>query len=271
LRLGNPDLTNGLVVAELTESFMGAQNQGWDCGGSNGEALSRYLAELLSGGPQGVLAGFATGPAWDQAGRPNWIHATEPTDLDAVSIGCGSVYLYWMLSRGVSAARVTQAGCSDGTLASNYQALTGASTAWADFSAAVASLHGAITSDDPWGTSPQTDRIQPANVYSSRALVIRMEISLRRQILEKRHGLSILHFGCADNEQEMPGRRDRNFIGPPLSHPQRVPPAAVEIPARPDRQPRHPAGHVHVLDRLVNIDFTSLRVNDPDEFHPGLK
>lgn len=148
---GNPDRTLGLVVAELTESFMGAQNAGWDCGGSNGEALSRFLAELLSGGPDGALADYATGPAWDQAGRPDYIDATEPTDQNAVSTGCGVVYLYWMLSRGFSAAQITQAGCPDGTLASNYRALTGGSDAWGDFSAAVNGLTGGITSDNPWG------------------------------------------------------------------------------------------------------------------------
>jgi hypothetical protein len=150
---GNPVLTNGLVVAELTECFMGEQNKGWDCGGSNGEALSRFLAELQSGGPTGALAGFATGPAWDQAGRPNWINATEPTDQDAVSIGCGIVYLYWMVSKGYTPTQITQAGCPDGTLDSNYAALTGGANAWSDFSAAVSALAGGIGSDDPWGAS----------------------------------------------------------------------------------------------------------------------
>ncbi len=147
---GNPTLTSGLFVAELTESFMGAQGKGWDCGGSNGEALSRLLAELESGGPDGALAGFSTGPMWDQAGRPNWIDATEPTDQDGESVGCGVVYLYWMISQGFTAAEITQAACPDGTLASNYTALTGKRTAWADFIAAVRALPQAIASDDPW-------------------------------------------------------------------------------------------------------------------------
>jgi hypothetical protein len=147
---GNPQMEIGLVVAELTESFMGAQGKGWDCGGSNGEALSRVLAELLSGGPDGSLAGYATGPAWDQSGQPNWIDATESTDQDSVSTGCGVVYLYWMLSRGFTPAQVTQAGCPDGTLASNYFALTNTATAWDDFSAAVAALPGSLVSDNPW-------------------------------------------------------------------------------------------------------------------------
>jgi hypothetical protein len=148
---GNPQMEIGLVVAELTESFMGTQLKGWDCGGSNGEALSRVLAELLSGGPDGSLVAYATGPAWDQAGRPNWIDATETTDQDSVSTGCGVVYLYWMVSRGFTAAQITQAGCPDGTLASNYKTLTNTATAWSDFSAAVAALPGGVGSDDPWG------------------------------------------------------------------------------------------------------------------------
>lgn len=147
---GNLQMTNGLVVAELTESFMGAQNGGWDCGGSNGEALSRFLAELESGGPDGVLSGYATGPAWDQAGRPDWIDATDPTDTQPISTGCGVVYLYWMLSQGYTAAQITQAGCPDGTLSSNYQALTGNGSAWGDFSTAVSGLAG-IAGDNPWG------------------------------------------------------------------------------------------------------------------------
>ena len=43
----NPlDLKIALYVAELSEAFMGTQNTGWGCGSSNGEGLSRYLAEV---------------------------------------------------------------------------------------------------------------------------------------------------------------------------------------------------------------------------------
>ena len=150
---GNPVMTNGLMIAELTECFMGAQNKGWDCGGSNGEALSRLLAELESGGPGGVLAGYATGPDWDRAGRPNWIDANESTDLNPVSTGCGVLYLYWMMSKGYTAAKITQAGCPDGSLASNYHALTGRTTAWHDFIAAVRALPHGVGSDNPWGVA----------------------------------------------------------------------------------------------------------------------
>jgi hypothetical protein len=150
--LGNAELTNGLVVAELTESFMGTQGRGWNCGGSNGEALSRFLAELLSGGAGGALAAYATGPRWYQDGRPNWIDATEPTDQNVDSTGCGIVYLYWMMSLGFTAAQITQAGCPDGTLASNYTAVAGTGkNAWTDFSAAVSALPSGVPSDNPWG------------------------------------------------------------------------------------------------------------------------
>jgi len=109
------------------------------------------LAELLSGGAQGALSAFATGPTWDQDGRPNWIDATEDTDQNPDSTGCGVVYLYWMMSRGFTAAQITQAGCPDGTLASNYTALGAGANAWADFSAAVNALPRGVTSDNPWG------------------------------------------------------------------------------------------------------------------------
>ena len=105
--LGMPaalDLEIGLYVAELSECFMGAQNKGWGCGFSNGEALSRYCAEQAT--PMGTLASFATGPAWDQAGRPDWLSRTEKTDQDSVSIGCGIVYMYWMLSRGYAISQI---------------------------------------------------------------------------------------------------------------------------------------------------------------------
>ena len=140
------DLEVGLYVAELSESFMGPQNKGWGCGYSNGEALSRFCAELET--PPGTLDTFATGPAWDQAGRPDWISKTEQTDQDGVSTGCGVVYIYWMRSLGFTAANITQAGGT--TLASNYQALTKKTTAYADLLAALKGV--TITADNPFAS-----------------------------------------------------------------------------------------------------------------------
>jgi len=83
----NPlDLQVALYVAELSECFMGAQGKGWGCGYSNGEGLSRFMAEEET--PWGTLAGFQTAAAWVAAGYPDWVTHTELTDQDSVSTGC---------------------------------------------------------------------------------------------------------------------------------------------------------------------------------------
>ncbi len=138
------DLEVGLYVAELSECFMGTQGAGWGCGDSNGEGLSRFAAEQET--PAGTMAAFATGPAWAQAGFPDWVDTTENTDQDAVSIGCSIVYLYWMVSQGYAIPQIVQA--AGATLAGNYETLTGKTTAYQDLLAAVQNL--TITSDDPF-------------------------------------------------------------------------------------------------------------------------
>lgn len=137
----------GLYVAELSESFMGPQGRQWNCGYSNGEALSRFCAEHET--PPGTMAAFSTGPAWDRAGRPDWIDRTEDTDQDPVSTGCGVVYLHWLRSLGFSIPQIVQGGGA--TLSTNYEALTGKKTAYSDLTSA---LRGrAINSDDPFDSS----------------------------------------------------------------------------------------------------------------------
>jgi hypothetical protein len=148
----DPEMTLGLMVAEIVESYMGLQSRGWNCGGSGGEALSRVLAECQSGGANGALAEYASGPSYDGS---NWIDADQGTDGDYPSIGCGVLYLYWLLSQGYTLAAIAQAGEPGGVLAGNYAALTGrpASEAWPAFSAAVQAI-GTVTSDDPWSAAP---------------------------------------------------------------------------------------------------------------------
>lgn len=133
-----------LYVAELSECFMGQQNKGWGCGYSNGEALSRFCAEQT---PPGTMPSWGiTGPSWAQANYPDWVNNTETTDRDYVSIGCGTVYLYWMCSQGFGIPQIVQAGGS--TLADNYKALTGKTTAYADLVAAAKAV--TIKTDDPF-------------------------------------------------------------------------------------------------------------------------
>ena len=137
-------LETGLYVAELSESFMGAQGGGWGCGFSNGEGLSRFCAEQET--PPGTLSGFATGPAWVAAGFPDWVTQTEPTDRNAVSTGCSIVYIYWMRSLGFTIPQIVQA--AGATLSDNYRSLTGQSSAYQDLTAAVSGL--SVTSDNPF-------------------------------------------------------------------------------------------------------------------------
>ncbi len=143
----NPlDLEVALYIAELSECFMGAQNRGWGCGSSNGEGLSRYLAENAS---PGIIPGWGvTGPSWATAGFPDWVTKTEQTDGDYTSTGCAIIYLYWMRSLGFTISEIVQAGGT--TLAANYQTLTGKSTAYQDLLAAVKGLK--VTSDNPFPT-----------------------------------------------------------------------------------------------------------------------
>ncbi len=151
LATGNPDMDFGLVMAEVCESYMGLQRKGWNCGGSGGEGLSRFLAEIVSGGPNGALSAFASGSAWDGT---DWISHDQGTDQDYPSIGCAILYCWWLTSLGYTVDQIVQAGEPDGTLASNYVVLAGkpSAQAFADFKAAVAAA-GGPTSDNPFGVA----------------------------------------------------------------------------------------------------------------------
>jgi hypothetical protein len=92
-----PGLIEPLVVAELAEIFMAAQNQGWNPGWSDGEALSRVSGQILY--PENAWL-FATGSYWynnDTYTAPaDWVDNVEHTDQDFVSIGCGSLFLNYL-------------------------------------------------------------------------------------------------------------------------------------------------------------------------------
>ena len=145
---GSPDREVALFEAELSECAM----DGSLCGYSNGEALSRWCAAVVS---SNALADFATAPAWAQAGMPNWVDQTEQTDQDAVSTGCGMAFISWLLSQGYHLPQIAQGMVAlgdSGTLAGLYAQLTGdaETNAWPKFQAAVSALPGGVTSDDPF-------------------------------------------------------------------------------------------------------------------------
>lgn len=69
-------------------------------------------------------------------------------------------FISWLLSLGQSLTAIAQAMVSlgdTGTLAQLYQQLTGdsAGNAWPKFMAALQALPGGVTSDDPFGQTPQ--------------------------------------------------------------------------------------------------------------------
>ncbi len=139
---------SALFEAELSECSMGGNL----CGVSTGEALSRWCANSTS---PGALADFASGPSWQQAGYPNWVDQTQPTDGDYPSIGCGMVFISWLLAKGYTLSQVSRALVSltaSGTLANLYAAVTGHvyTEAWPTFLTAVKALPNGVRDDDPF-------------------------------------------------------------------------------------------------------------------------
>jgi hypothetical protein len=120
-----------IVVAELGEILMTVQNKGWIESWSNGEALSRDLAQILY--PNRAWL-FSTGNAWLNGGRPDWVDNVEHTDQDSLSYACGSLflnYLAYQLNKRWS--DIIQAGApTSNTLAETATAL-GVVSPWTNF------------------------------------------------------------------------------------------------------------------------------------------
>ena len=157
LSMDTNDVILGLALAEITESYMGLQGKGWNCGGSGGEGLSRVLAETGTGGPNGAMKDFATGSAWDGT---DWISRDQGTDQDFSSTGCAVLYLYWMLSQGFKLEQIVQTGEPGKVLAGNYAALTGK---------AASSAIGAFRSATPRPASGDNPYNAPLPAYPATA------------------------------------------------------------------------------------------------------
>jgi len=142
-----------LLIAEEDEVFEAAFGHGWDCGASNGEGLSRVLANDLYPGAEPL--NFVSSASWlDAPGRPDWINNTEGTDQDYVSIGCAVLFLNWMrFQLGYSWTQIIAAG--DSTLAKTYQNLTGQTDGYALFMALMDRTYprgtpSGLTTDNPF-------------------------------------------------------------------------------------------------------------------------
>jgi hypothetical protein len=120
-------LACALVVAEEVEVFCAAQALGWDCGATNGEGLSRVLAEELY---PGVLDDFHTADAWlDSTTRPDYLTDNHGTDVDPLSNGCAVLFLYYLrYMLGYDWSTITQT--AGATLEETYRRLTGSTGAY---------------------------------------------------------------------------------------------------------------------------------------------
>lgn len=116
------DLASGFMVAELVEVFEAAINNGWACGQTNGEALSRVLATERNSGLAQLQV--QTGQSWWANGHQDYVTTNSATDQDQNSNGCGPLFLYYLHSQlGFDWTRITTTGGA--TLGDTYQRLTG--------------------------------------------------------------------------------------------------------------------------------------------------
>jgi hypothetical protein len=126
----NAELVEMVNMAEVVEVFSAAQKAGWNCGASNGEGLSRVLSTELH---PTQLDGFATAADWLNSRRPNFVDRNDPTDQDAVSIGCAVLFLNYLHYQ-LDCTWQDIVGRGRPTLAETYHALSGKSNGWRDFS-----------------------------------------------------------------------------------------------------------------------------------------
>ena len=121
------DYAGFVFVAEMAEILMGFY--GWDAGSSQGEALSRIMAEVLH--PASTQDFVST---WLSIGRPrpDWISHNALSlldspfgrgDLNVIAYGCGIIFIYFLHSQlGFSFHEICTSG---GTLLSDrYRRLT---------------------------------------------------------------------------------------------------------------------------------------------------
>jgi hypothetical protein len=144
---------SSLVVAEADEVFMANFGHGWDCGASNGEGLSRVLANDIY--PNVEPSDFVSSSVWlDTPGRPNFVDRTDPTDQNYVSIGCAVLFLNWLrYELNFSWQEIIAAGA--GTLGKTYTNLTQRTDGFDQFAALLqarfpAGTPSGLTTDNPF-------------------------------------------------------------------------------------------------------------------------
>lgn len=118
-----------LFVAEMAEQLM--SGHGWTPNDSQGEALSRVLAETLYTDAAYDTANSVSLAPWvndwiNSSPRADYITTPNPGDTNQVTYGCGILFLYYLQDQlGFSLSQICQAAGS--SLGDRYKNLTGKS------------------------------------------------------------------------------------------------------------------------------------------------
>jgi hypothetical protein len=151
--LSDATLAPGFLAAEIVEVFQAAINNGWDCGLTNGEALSRVLA--FERHPE-IAADFnQTEQDWWAAGHPDHVNDNSAGDTDTVANGCGDLFLYYLHSQlNLPWDQICKAGGN--SLGACYRTLTGydPQQGFADFINALSSIDQGGTLQLPASGNP---------------------------------------------------------------------------------------------------------------------
>ncbi|HYK36954.1 hypothetical protein [Alloacidobacterium sp.] len=127
-----------VLVAELIEIFMTAQNKGWAANKSNGEGLSQAASFFLypqeATGLDGIKAWLFALPLFPLQRRPDFVTKTDQTDTNKFSYRCALLFIYYLQSQlGFNMRAIVQAA-SD-TLEGVYNNLTQDHNGFSTFSA----------------------------------------------------------------------------------------------------------------------------------------
>ncbi|TMG38371.1 MAG: hypothetical protein E6H92_05915 [Chloroflexi bacterium] len=156
--LPDPVMAPGFLVAEVVEVFQDALGNGWDCGHTNGESLSRVLA--FDRHPEIASDFTQTEQDWWSQGHQDYVNDNSADDRNQVASGCGDLFLYYLHGQlTFSWHDIVAAGGE--TLGKAYQGLTGYDPAqgFTDFTTLLAGIDrgGSLAlpaSGDPFPIKP---------------------------------------------------------------------------------------------------------------------
>jgi hypothetical protein len=172
-----PDPANqaaALVAGEVVELFEDAINNGWDCGHTNGEALSRVLA--VERNANLAVVTVPTAQRWWRNGRHDYVNDNSATDQNEDANGCGALFLSYLHTQlGFSWTQIVTTG--GGSLGDTYHKLTGKDpqAGYQDFMGRLATIaqRGQLnvpSSGDPFpirstaSATPTTGRLSPTRI-----------------------------------------------------------------------------------------------------------